>query len=152
MKVLLNLMTLAMRAGILGIVGATPLTAADEPKAASPPLPTPVENNVKPLPLDSKAMIDSKARLGRVLDKDVADYLAKRGFIIVDPNAPAKHAGANKDASGDSEGLAVTFKTYRQAAYEAERHSAEKIKAHVQAVDELARLLLSGGAPSPVLR
>jgi hypothetical protein len=148
MKLLLKLMIMGSRVGcVLSIAGVNALLATDNPKPApaqpAASKPKPEESIVKPSPPNSKAPIE---------DKEVTDYLAKRGFIIVDPAAPAKAAGANKDASGDLEGFAVKFKSHRQAAYEAERHSAEKIKAHVQAADDLARLLLSGGAPSPVLR
>lgn len=141
MKPLLKLIMMGSRAGsVLGIACFNALLAADDPK----PAPVPQAPSMrKP---EEKIM-----KLEPLRDKEVADYLAKRGFIIVDPNAPAK-AGANKDALRGLEAIAVNIKTYKQAAYEAERHSAEKIKARVQAADDLARLLLSGGAPSPVLR
>ena len=48
------------------------------------------------------------------------------------------------------EAHALDFKTPRMHAYEAERHSAEKIKAHVRAADAKAKLLLEGSAPSHV--
>lgn len=75
-------------------------------------------------------------------DNTLSGPLGQLGYVVTEPKS---------DVFNDAlETGGTTFITHKQAAYHAERHSAEKIKARVRAADEKAKLLLEGKAPSLV--
>jgi len=150
MKAIQKLMTVGAMASVLGMVCATSMAAADDPKPAPQPVAPskPARTVVTPPP---KAVNKVKVFRGR---SPVGDY----GYVILDPVDPEalKKAtagwGISADTLNEVEGGGARFRTLTQAVYEADRHTAEKIKARVQAADEKAKVLLRGGAPSHVLK
>ncbi len=77
-------------------------------------------------------------------DRVLVHPSGKPGFLVIDSTNRAAILKAFEEGG-------VDFTTPRMGIYEAERHSAEKIRLQVQRADATAKLMLQGGAPAPAL-